>query len=251
VQGTATVCSEPSIVYHPILRFYTNIFSEFDLLDGASVRNLIVGAPTKSCSLDLVPTKIVKECLEELLPALTKIINGSLLFGVFPDEWKDTLLLPSLKKQNLDLVFKNFRPINNLQFISKLTEKAVAVQMQSYMAANQLYPVLQSAYRHHHSMETALLKVKNDILMSMNNQHVTLLVLLDLSATFDTVDHAILLECLRNDLGVSGTVLSCFSSYLTNRTQTVLIDDAYSDKFDVKFGVPQSSWSSSFYYLHQ
>jgi hypothetical protein len=193
----------------------------------------------------------VKECLEELLPALTKIINGSLLFGVFPDEWKDTLLLPSLKKQNLDLVFKNFRPINNLQFISKLTEKAVAVQMQSYMAANQLYPVLQSAYRHHHSMETALLKVKNDILMSMNNQHVTLLVLLDLSAAFDTVDHAILLECLRNDLGVSGTVLSWFSSYLTNRTQTVLIDDAYSDKFDVKFGVPQSSWSSSFYYLHQ
>ena len=113
--------------------------------------------------------------------------------------------------------------------------------MQSYMAANQLYPVLQSAYRHHHSTETALLKVKNDILMSMNNQHVTLLVLLDLSAAFDTVDHAILLECLRNDLGVSGTVLSWFSSYLTNRTQTVLIDDAYSDKFDVKFGVPQGS----------
>ncbi|CAB4003826.1 Hypothetical predicted protein [Paramuricea clavata] len=200
--------------------------TEFDLLDGASVRNLIVGAPTKSCSLDPVPTKIVKECLEELLPALTKIINGSLSSGVFPDEWKDALLLPSLEKQNLDLVFKNFRPISNLQFISKLTEKAVAVQMQSYMAANQLYPVLQSAYRHHHSTETALLKVKNDILMN-------------LSAAFNTVDHAILLECLHNDLGVSGTVLLWFSSYLSNRTQTVLIDDAYSDKFDVKFGVPQ------------
>ena len=112
--------------------------------------------------------------------------------------------------------------------------------MQSYMASNQLYPVLQSAYRQHHSTETALLKVKNDILMSMNNQHVILLVLLDLSAAFDTVDHAILLECLRDELDVFGTVLSWFSSYCANRTQTVLIDDVYS--FDVKFGVPQGSY---------
>lgn len=176
--------------------------------------------------------------LEELLPVLTKMINGSLSSGVFPDEWRDALLLPLLKKQDLDLAFKNFRPISNLQFVSKLTENAVAIQMQSYMAANQLYPVLQSAYRQHHSTETALLKVKNDILMSMNNQHVTLLVLLDLSAAFDTVDHAILLECLRDELGVSGTVFSWFSSYFTNRTQTVLTDDVYSDKFEVKFGVP-------------
>ena len=83
--------------------------------------------------------------------------------------------------------------------------------------------------------------VKNDILMSMNNRHVTLLVLLDLSAAFDTVDHAILLECLRDELGVSGTVLSWFFSYFTNRTQTVLIDDVYSYKFEVKLGVPQGS----------
>ena len=77
--------------------------------------------------------------------------------------------------------------------------------------------------------------------MSMNNQHVTLLILLDLSAAFDTVDHAILLECLRDELGVSGTVLSWFSGYSTNRTQTVLIDAVYSEKFDVKFSVPQGS----------
>ena len=95
-----------------------------------------------------------------------------------------------------------------MQFVSKLTKKAVTVQMQSYMAANQLYPAFQSAYRQHHSTGTVLLKVNNDILMSMNNQHVTLLVLLDLSAVFDRVDHAILLECLRDELGVSGTVLA-------------------------------------------
>ena len=113
--------------------------------------------------------------------------------------------------------------------------------MQSYMAANQLYPALQFPYRQHHSTETALLKVKNDILMSMNNHHASLLVVLGLSAAFDTVDQAILLVCLRDELGVSGTVLLLFSSYFTNRTQTVLIDYVYSDKFYVKFSVPQGS----------
>ena len=65
------------------------------------------------------------------------------------------------------------------------------------MADMSLYPIAQSAYRENHSTETALLKVKNDILVNMNKQHVTVLVLLDLSAAFDTVDHGILLEALK------------------------------------------------------
>ncbi|CAB4034340.1 Hypothetical predicted protein [Paramuricea clavata] len=75
--------------------------------------------------------------------------------------------------------------------------------------------VLQSAYRRYHSTETALLKVLNDILLSMNSQRVTLLVLLDLSSAFDTIDHGILLERLRSKFGIRGTVLSWFSSYLS------------------------------------
>jgi hypothetical protein len=87
----------------------------------------------------------------------------------------------------------------------------------------------------------ALLKVKNDILMNMNNQEVTLLVLLDLSAAFDTVDHSILLKRLQEDFGISGTVLSWFSSYLSGRSQKVVIDGVCSKKFDLSFGVPQGS----------
>ena len=93
---------------------------------------------------------------------------------------------PLLKKPGLELVNKNFRPISNLQFTSKLTEKAVAIQLQTHVLENGLFPEMQSAYREHHSTETALLKVKNDILMNMDMGHVTLLVLLDLSAAFDT-----------------------------------------------------------------
>ena len=98
------------------------------------------------------------------------------------------VVTPLLKKQGLELVFKNFRPISNLSLVSKLTERVAADQIQSYLNEHDLFPSLQSAYRRHHNTETALLKVKNDILMNMENQKVTLLVLLDLSAEFDTVD---------------------------------------------------------------
>ena len=106
---------------------------------------------------------------------------------------KEALVCPLLKKPGLDIIFKNFRPVSNLAFLSKLTEKAVFHQIHEHMVDTNLYPNAQSAYRVHHSTETALLKVKNDILLNMNKQHVTLLVLLDLSAAFDTVEHNILL----------------------------------------------------------
>lgn len=145
----------------------------------------------------------------------------SLESGFFPDIWKDSFVTPLLKKQGLDLVFKNFRLISNLSFISKLVERVAADQIQSYLNEHDLFPTLQSAYRQHHSTETALLKVKNDILMNIEDQCVTLLVLLDLSAAFDTVDHRILLDRLQFDFGISGSALNWFESYFSNRTQCI------------------------------
>ena len=97
-----------------------------------------------------------------------------------------------------------------------------------------------SLYGWHHSKETAPLKVKNDILMNMENQ-VTLLVLLDLSAAFDTLDHRILLDRLQFDFGISGSALNWIESYLSNRTQRIYIDGVLSSNFNLKFGVPQGS----------
>ncbi|XP_068713603.1 uncharacterized protein [Montipora foliosa] len=134
-----------------------------------------------------------------------------------------------------------FRPVSNLPYISKLSERAAACQLTQYMTDNDLHSVFQSAYKPNHSTETALLKVKNDILMNMNDQHVTLLVLLDLSAAFDTVHHDILIARLKNDLGIEGDALSWLISYLSDRSQRISINGGTSRKFPIVYGVPQGS----------
>ena len=153
--------------------------------------------------------KLVLDCLDILLFVITKIINHSLVHGVFPSVWKNALVFPVLKKDGLKPIFKNYRPVSNLQFISKLTtENAVAKQLQHHININNLFPWLQSSYLKFRITESALLRVKNDILLNVNRQHVTLLVLLDLSPAFDTIDHGILLERLRSAFRVRDTALS-------------------------------------------
>ena len=216
-------------------------FDEFHVVSTDSVKKLVTSSSNKSCPSDPIPTSIVKTCIDELLPIITTIINRSLKDGCFPDEWKGALVVPKLKKPDAELVHKNFRPISNLPFLSKLTEKVVAQEMVSHMSIHCLFPVFQSAYRQAHSTETALLRVRNDILMNMNKQHVTLLVLLDLSAAFDTIDHDVLIRRLQSSFGISGNALAWFHSYLSDRFQRVIIENVCSNKFELKHGVPQGS----------
>ena len=131
--------------------------------------------------------------------------------------------------------------MSNLSFVSKLIERAAFNQIHGHLVCNNLYPVAQSAYRRNHSTETALLKVMNDILLNMNKQHVTILVLLDLSAAFDSVDHSTLFNRLSSKFGLNGTALAWFRSYLSGRSQRVSVRGAVSDKFDLRYGVPQGS----------
>ena len=138
-------------------------------------------------------------------------------------------------------MFENFRPVNNLHFLAKVAEKVVMSQFVNHCNENAPLPVSQSAYRQFHSTETALLKVQNDILINMDNEEVTLLVMLDMSAAFDTIDHNILIDILKNDFGVVDSALQWFRSYLANRKQQVVIDRCKSSEFMVATGVPQGS----------
>ena len=136
---------------------------------------------------------------------------------------------------------KNYRPVSNLPFISKVLEKVVAKRLDDHMLDNNLYSSVQSAYRERHSTETALLKVQSDILTALNSGSGAVLLMLDLSAAFDTIDHGILLSRLNNLYGISGDALDWFKSYLSSRVQRVIIGDTVSECKDLNFGVPQGS----------
>lgn len=170
------------------------------------------------------------------------MVNTSLSTAHFPEEWKEALVKPRRKKGARDPVYKNLRPISNLQFVSKVTERAVFDQLYTHAIDNDLFPLFQSAYREFHSTETALLRVVNNILFNMNRKHVSLLVLLDLSAAFDTVDHhTILLNRLEISFGVTGSALDWISSYLSGRIQRVSVNGGLSDTCPVSYGVPQGA----------
>ena len=235
---------DSTISEDPISEPQTPPNAQFDLFSTLSeddVKHIISKSSKKSSSLDPMPTPLVVECLDTLLPVITRMINLSLQSGCFPDNWKLADVQPRLKKTKAEVSFNNLRPVSNLSFASKLTERAVFNQTHDHLTAYKLYPKAQSAYRQFHSTETALPRVKNDILMNMNKQHVTLLVLLDLSAAFDTVDHTILLKCLQSDFGISGQVFTWFKSYLDNRSQHISINGGESRPFKMKYGVPQGS----------
>lgn len=165
----------------------------------------------------------------------------SLSTGKFPKSFKHALVTPLIKNSKMDEnSMASYRPISNLHYVSKLLERCVSKQLQEHLSKNSFHEPFQSAYRPYHSTETALLRVQNDILVSMDEQKVTLLVMLDLSAAFDTVDHTILLHRLES-IGISGLVLSWFSSYLSNRTQSVFLKGISSESINLTCGVPQGS----------
>ena len=199
----------------------------------------------KSCALDPIPTPLLVKCIDVLLLVITKMVNISLESGHFPSAWTEALVRPILKKNGLDTVFKNYRSVSNLSFISKVTERAVFLQIDNHMKKHDLYPSLQSAYRKNHGTQTALLKVTNDILMEMNSQHAVLLVLLDLSTAFDSVDHSVLLRRLQTSFGISVAPLDWFKSYLSARSQRISITGALSDSLQLNWGVPQGVLSRS------
>ena len=196
----------------------------------------------KSCILDPIPAKIVKECLSDLLPIITKMVNISLDTATVPENLKCAVLDPRLKKESLSTdEYSSFRPISNLKFVSKCIEKVVAAQICHHITSNNMGEPLQSAYKTNHSTETALIKVQNDILRAIDDGNSVILLLLDISAAFDTIDHEILLYRLCSRYGITGKAYEWFKSYLTGRTFTVQVAGGQSSERALLSGVPQGS----------
>ena len=216
-------------------------FLSFNRVSRLDVDKLISQSSNSSSSLDPIPSRILKQCRDVFLGPISTIINKSLESGLFPKRWKCASVTPLLKKSNLEPELSNYRPISNLSYISKLIEKSVLSQMTPHLNNFETFYKNNSAYKQYHSTETQLLKIYNDLTINMSNQQVTLLVLLDMSAAFDTVDHNTLVEVLQNTFNISGSPLNWFRSYLSDRTLQVKINRSLSDVFNVPHGVPQGS----------
>ena len=229
----------------PELPKTSRIFTEFIPVTAADVLSLIAHSPTKSSPLDPVPKFLLKKFTNVLVEPITKLVNLSLSLGVFPDYMKLAVVTPLLKKPDLNPdVLKDYRPVSNLSFLSKIIEYAVVKPLHPYLEteSESLFVPLQSAYRPIHSTENAILKVVNDLFVSIDEKDVaTVIFFLDQSAPFELVDRQILIDRLSSRFVFRGLTLVWFRSYLSNRRQSVSVRGQFSSHVLLPSGVPQGS----------
>ena len=181
----------------------------------------------------------MKSCADTFSIIISHLANLSFTQATFPSKFKLALISPLLKKPGLPKSeLSNFRPISNLNTIGKMLECLALARLFPHISIFPSFCPLQSAYRKFHSTETALLKLTNDIMETIDSGKITILTALDMSAAFDTLDHATLLHRLQHTFGLSGYVISWVRSYLTNRTSFVKIDSSSSPSTTICTGVP-------------
>ena len=161
----------------------------------------------------------ITKVLQLLCTHYFHIVNVSFCTQTIPFELKQSIVFPTYKKAGLnDQELQSYRPISNIPFLSKIMEKLVDEQITDYLKNNNLQEVFQSGYKANHSVETTLLSMLNDVYVSKEKNKVTMLILIDLSAAFDTIDHTILFHMLENRLN-----FQWLKSYLLGRSQKTII----------------------------
>ena len=194
---------------------------------------------SKSTGLDNIDTYILKLVAKDILPALTNIINLSIRDSHFPSTWKRAKVVPLLKKgDRFDP--KNYRPVALLPILSKVLERAVYLQLVEYLDNNQILHPNHHGSRRAHNTCTALLQMYDTWVEAAEKGNMAGVMMVDLSAAFDMVDHGLMLQKLEL-MGLDPSAVGWFRSYLNNRSQTVCIDGTLARVLDIDCGVPQGS----------
>ncbi|KAG5839959.1 hypothetical protein ANANG_G00210920 [Anguilla anguilla] len=231
---TATLPHSPLSVPSPC-------FSTFSPLTDSDVSQLLLSHRPTTCALELIPSSLLQIITPDILPFVTSLVNSSLSSECFPSSFKLAHVTPLLKKPTLDpSVIQNYRPASLLPFLSKTIERAASNQLSSFLLQNNLLDPHQSSFRPGHSTETALLSVSESLHAAQAASRSSVLILLDLSAAIDTVDHPILLSSLAA-MGICGTALDWIESYLSGRSFQVAWAGAVSAPRPLATGVPQGS----------
>ena len=217
--------------------------STFEPTNPEELRKIVTQFGVKCSPEDPAPSPVLLTHLDTLLPVWVEIVNLSLEVGSM-DSLKSAVILPLIKELTSTTDtddFKNYRPVSNLVFISKLIERVVDIRLEQHLQQNNLTIDQQYGYKKSHSTEMLLLKVMNNLFESCDKNIPSVVLLLDLSAAFDTVDHTKLLQILYEDIGITGTALNWFKSFLTKRTHKVKVGDTYSLIAELLYGVAQGS----------
>ena len=217
--------------------------SVFEKTNEDEIRQIVSSFGMKCSPDDPIPSPVLKANIETFVPIWSKLVNLSLDQGSM-ECLKSSVVNPLIKQMD-DAIDKddrkNYRPVSNLQFIGKLIERVVSTRLNKHMTDSDLHSDFQHGYKKGHSTETLLLKVINDLLVAGDNLHPSIIMLLDMSAAFDTVDQTKLLQILKDEIGIEGTALKWFESFLIGRTQKVKIGEEYSEDGNLGFGVAQGS----------
>ncbi|XP_051939816.1 uncharacterized protein LOC127612987 [Hippocampus zosterae] len=218
------------------------VLNSFDTLSLALLKDVVRQTKPSGSPCDSLPPRFFQEVLPSVGASVLDIINSNLSSGVVPQQFKHAVVQPLIKKPGLDPdVLSSYRPISKLPFISKILEKVVHMQLKLFLDEHNILEVFQSGFKTMHSTESALLRVSNDILLANDSGDHMCLVLLDLTAAFDTVDHSILLTRLQHFVGIGGSALEWFRSYLADRTFCVSLGCSETRTAALSCGVPQGS----------
>ena len=221
----------------------THVLSTFEPATVEEIK-LVISTRGINCSPDdPVPIALLKNNLDTFVPIWLELVNLSLRQGSM-ECLKNAVVRPLIKELDdvIDRdVLKNYRPVSNLVFLSKLIERIVANRLDNHMTKHGLHCSKQYGYKTNHSTEMLLVKIVNDLFISCDQKIPTIVMFLDLSAAFDTVDQCKLLKILQHDIGISGVALMWFKSFLVGRSQIVKIGESYSSEDPLKYGVPQGS----------
>jgi hypothetical protein len=194
----------------------------------------------KSTGFDNFNVKIIKFVCEYITPFLVTLINASLKFGIFPENWKKAKVIPIFKKSGSKDNCANYRPISVLPILSKVIEKFVEIEISEYLSLNNLLNKMQFGFKKSNSTTDALLFIKQQIITARNENNYCAVINLDLKKAFDSVPHHLLILKLFR-LGFDDISLNWFRTYLSDRKQYVYWKKKKSNEFILNRGVPQGS----------
>ncbi|PJE78081.1 hypothetical protein CI610_02987 [invertebrate metagenome] len=224
-----------------------SILSEIHI-DYSEVEDIINNLDVnKASGPDGISHKMLKLLSSEIAIPLSFIFNYSLSSSIYPDNWKIAHVMPIFKANDASIV-SNYRPISLLSCIGKLFERVVHKHIYNFLIENDLIYKYQSGFLPNHSTTHQLIELYHSIITSLENYEHSILIFCDFSKAFDRVWHKGLLHKL-NNYGISGPLLRWITSYLSNRKQSVFINDSISSRKTINAGVPQGSVLGPLFFL--